>query len=190
MISKKKYFILYATVFVLLFNACKSDNEIIKPPIDPPIAISDLKAKLDSKKINVFQKILSSGLPSPLEETEVEKYFGDRIALSVPEEIIVKKDSVFLIKQYGVTEGYKSKWDKDDLYLQENDKSSWKLLGKKNNKTDFILSMGFYTKKSVTPSSKGIVLGQEYNMNSYDALLSKTSENTDLVWLQINLLYK
>jgi len=190
MISKKKCFILYAAVSVLLFNACKSDNEIIKPPIDPPIVISDLNLKLVSKKIHAFQKILSSGLPSSLEETEVEKYFGDRITLSVPEEIIVKKDSVFLIKQYGVTEGYKSKWDKDDLYLQDNDKGPWKLLGKKNNKTDFTLSMGFYTKKSATASSKGIVLGQEYNLNSYDVLLSKTSENTDLVWLQINLLYK
>lgn len=190
MINDRKYFTLYIAVSILLFNACKIDNEITKPPIDPPSATSELKVKLYSKEIQVFQKILSSGNPSSLKDTEVEKYFGHRIALSVPEEIVVKKDSVFLMKQYGITESYKSKWDEDNLYLQYSDKSAWKILGKKINKTDFTLNMGFYKKNSTSSSSKGIVLGQEYNLTAYETLLSKNKENTDLVWLQIDLLYK
>lgn len=186
----KKYFIIYAAVSILLFNSCKRDNEITKPQVEPPIVGSDLNMKLDSKKIHVFQKILSSGLPSALQEGEIENYFGHRIALSVPQEIVVKKDSVFLIKEYGITESYKSKWDEDNLYLQYSDKSAWKILGKNINKTDFTLNMGFYKKNSTSSSSKGIVLGQEYNLTAYETLLSKNKENTDLVWLQIDLLYK
>lgn len=186
--SKIKYFSIYAIVSLLL-TACKKENGVVKPPIDPPIETNDLKVKLDSKKVLDFQKITSSSSASSLEESEIKKYFEDRVDLSIPKEIIVEKDSTILIKQYGITERYKSKWEKDDLYLQDNDESSWKLIGAKKNKTDFVLTMSFYAKKSVTQSSKNFSIGQEYNLKSYDHLLSKNAKNADFIWLRIDLLY-
>lgn len=187
--SNVKYFIIYAMASLLLLTACKKENGVVKPPVDPPIEMNDLKLKLDSKEMLDFQKITSSSLASSLAESEIKKYFGDRVDLSIPKEIIVEKDSTILIKQYGITERYKSKWEKDDLYLQDSDESSWKLIGAKKNKTDFVLSMSFYSKKSITQSSQNFLIGQEYNLKSYDHLLSKNAENTDFIWLKIDLLY-
>jgi hypothetical protein len=176
-------------VSLLLLTACKKENGVVKPPVDPPIETNDLKLKLDSKKVLDFQKFSSSSSVSSLEESEIKKYFEDRVDLSIPKEIIVEKDSAILIKQYGITERYKSKWEKDDLYLQDSDESSWKLIGSKKNKTDFVLTMSFYSKKSITQSSKNFLIGQEYNLKSYDHLLSKNAENADFIWLKIDLLY-
>lgn len=182
-----KYLYLMSLFFVM--SGCKSNEDIFKPVIEPPTTYPDIKVTLSSKKIVVFNHVISSGNVTPLKESEIENYFGKRIAFAIPEAIVFKNDSTFLVKPFDIVEKFKSKWEGDKLYLQLGDKQSWKQLGEKSSEKDFKLNMTFYAKKKDQTPATRLVLGQEYTTNLGDTLFSKTDQFSSLTWLTFDLLY-
>lgn len=170
-------------------SSCKKDDKVISPPVVPENK-SNLHVKLDSKKIITFQKIVSSGTPNTLKENEIETYFGDRVSFFIPQELIVKNDSVTIVKLHGVTEKFKSKWDKDKLYFQTGSSDNWDLLGEKSGAAGFLMNSGFYKKKSSPVSSGSLVVGQQYNLKSYEGLTNKDESKSTLIWLNVESFYK
>lgn len=182
-----KYLYFMSLFFVI--SGCKSNEEIINPIIDPPKPQKDIKLTLSSKKIVVFNHVIGYGDVTPLKESEIENYFGERIAFAIPEAIVFKNDSTFLVKPFDIVEKFKSKWEGDKLYLQLGDKQSWKQLGEKSSEKDFKLDMTFYAQKKDQRPATRLVLGQEYHMNLDNPLFSKTDQFVSLTWLTFDLLY-
>ncbi|GEM_PF-628556 len=187
--DKMKYLSMYLMSLFFVMSGCKSNEDIFKPVIEPPTTRPDIKVSLSSKKIVVFNHVISSGGVTPLKESEIENYFGERIAFSIPESIVFKNDSTFLVKPFDLVEKFKSKWEGDKLYLQLGDKQSWKQLGEKSNEKDFKLNMTFYAQKKDHAPATRLVLGQEYHMNLDNPLFSKTDQFSSLTWLTFDLLY-
>lgn len=180
---------MYLMSLFFVMSGCKSNEDIFKPVVEPPTTHPDIKLTLSSKKIALFNHVVSSGDITLLKESEIENYFGDRIAFSIPEAIVFKKDSTFLVKPFDIVERFKSKWEGDKLYIQLGDKQSWKQLGEKSSEKDFKLNLTFYAQiKNQRPATR-LVLGQEYHMNLDDPLFSKTDQFSSLTWLTFDLLY-
>lgn len=180
---------MYLISLFFVMSGCKSNEDIFRPVIEPPTNHPDIKLTLSSKKMVVFNHAISSRDVSEMKESEIENYFGDRIAFSVPEAIVFKKDSTFLVKPFDIVEKFKSKWEGDKLYLQLGDKQSWKQLGEKSSEKDFKLDMTFYAQKKDQRPATRLVLGQEYHMNLDDPLFSNIDQFSSLTWLTFDLLY-
>ena len=177
-------------IFIIIStSSCKKNDEVINPPVVPENK-TDLHVKLDSKKIISFQRVLSSGMPDVIKENEIATYFGDRISFFIPQELIVKNDSVTIVKLYGLIEKLKSRWDKDKLYFQSGDNDNWELLGEKSGPAGFLMNSSFYRKKSSLVSSGSLILGQQYNLKSYEGLMNKDESKSMLIWLNVESFYK
>lgn len=114
----------------LLMFSCKDDN-LVTPaePEEPEV----MKLKLKSQEVIEFQSIINSDQPTKIAEDKIEGIFGSRIKYFIPIEIIISADSTTLIKEGSITEKYKSKWENaEELYIKDENKESWKLLGTKS----------------------------------------------------------
>ncbi|KIO76312.1 hypothetical protein TH53_15810 [Pedobacter lusitanus] len=169
--------------------SCKKNDEVVKPPVVPENT-TNLHVRLNSKKIITFQRVLSSGISDMLKETEIETHFGDRVSFFIPQEIIVKNDSTTLVKLYGVMEKFKSRWDKQKLYFQAGSSDNWELLGEKSGPAGFLINSSFYKKKSTPVSSGSLILGQQYNLKSYEKIMNKDAGKSTLIWLNVESFYK
>lgn len=172
-----------------LTSSCKKNDDVADLPVGPENK-TDLHVKLDSKKTLTFQNIPASGTPATLKENEIETYFGDRVSFFIPQELIVKNDSATVVKLYGVTEKFKSRWDKDKLYFQIGSSDKWELLGEKSGTAGFLMNSSFYIKKSSPSSSGSLITGQQYSLKSYESLINKDDSRSTLIWLNVESLYK
>ncbi|MGM1429212.1 hypothetical protein ACS126_08140 [Sphingobacterium lactis] len=176
--------------FLLIFWRCGTGNEIIDPEglPDPEKPRFELAVKLDNRKFEHFQHISPAGQVTELKETEVEKYFGKDIAYALPLEIKATKDSTFLLKDGGITEAYKSKWEGGKLYFSMAADDQWELLGERGKDTEFKTSLNFYILRNEQPSISNFAKGHVYNLERYKSL--RTSASMEVFWLTYGLLYK
>lgn len=70
--DKMKYLSMYLMSLFFVMSGCKSNEDIFKPVIEPPTTRPDIKVSLSSKKIVVFNHVISSGGVTPLKESEIE----------------------------------------------------------------------------------------------------------------------
>ena len=176
-------------ISVITFTSCKKNSEELDQPVDPVNKTSQ-HFQFNSRKINLFQRISSSGSPVNMKSSELPTYFGDRISYFFPQEILIKNDSTTIVKLHGLTEKFKSKWDKNDLYYQVGNSDNWKLLGSKSGSSGFQVIAGFYTKRTSSSSSGSMISGQQYNLKSYESLINKDENKASLIWLSAESFYE
>ncbi|WFB62131.1 hypothetical protein PZ892_10605 [Sphingobacterium sp. WM] len=170
----------------LLMFSCKDDN-LVTPaePEEPEV----MKLKLKSQEVIEFQSIINSDQPTKIAEDKIEGIFGSRIKYFIPIEIIISADSTTLIKEGSITEKYKSKWENaEELYIKDENKESWKLLGTKSGDS-FILKTAFFFKQVQGLERNSALLGQAYELENYSSLISP-DEQFNLTWLRIDATYK
>lgn len=179
----------YSIALILIVHSCKQADKEIPPDDHPSLEESALKFVFNSKQVKLFQKIQYPNVQSALKEIDIEKYFGDYYPLLIPEEILVKKDSVVIVKQFGVIEKYRSKRDKNNLYIETNFKDPWVYLGSMKNNNVLLMNLSLYSKNGFIESGSALVLGHGYGLGSYEKIFSKANKSTSLIWLQFDLLY-
>jgi len=176
-----------AFISVLILSSCK-DNGGISPVQPPEEEQAVLNFKLRKLNVAAFLSITDPGMPADMDESKIQEYFGDRVASFVPIEITVKADSTVFVKQGGLEEKFRTKWEEENkLYVYNDHDKSWTLLGEKTEGT-FVLKVGFFSKTVQGASRSSTLLGQEYALDSYDGLISD-QEASNLVWLSIDLFY-
>lgn len=126
--------------------------------------------------------------------TESSKYFGRRIQLNTPTELLFKNDSIFISKGESLTEAFKTKWQDKELYLYDDASQTWSYCGKKGDKSGFILNTGFYIKKTKDKLHTLNIIGQEYSLRTYTDLTNYLGEGTtstsSITWLRTESLFE
>lgn len=56
----------------------------------------------------------------------------------------LKKDSLFISKAGGYKESYKIKWEKEDLFIYQDQDKDWKHFATKNDKNEISLNIALY----------------------------------------------
>ncbi|WP_126973962.1 hypothetical protein [Gynurincola endophyticus] len=182
----KRLMALQAVFIMAVAVSCKDKDEdtIPVPTNEDPVHL-----KFDTKNVVAFQ-VISSGNSSDLNESELETHFGNRVALFIPTEIIIKKDSLILLKENDLQEGYQAKWENDNqLYILNEGDNSWTFIGEKTNTTSFHMKFAFYSKRVTGISRNYVVLGNEYALDNHDELMAADETQSSLVWLKIEAVY-
>lgn len=182
----KRLMALQAVFLMAIAVSCKDKDE---DTIPVPVNEDPVHLKFDTKNVIAFQSI-SAGNSIELDESEIETHFGNRTALFIPTEVILKKDSLILLKQNDLQEGYQAKWENDNqLYILNESDNSWTFMGEKTNATTFRLKFAFYSKKTTGVSRSYAILGNEYALEDHAALIDADETSSNLIWLTMDALY-
>lgn len=183
------------------FASCTDDTNKPEEPKVPEVPqkpeipeVVTYKLKLKSTGIVEFKQMLSKQNAQDLAVTESSKYFGKRIELNCPTELLFKGDSLFISKVTNLTESYKTKWQDKELYLYDDASKTWKYCGKKGDKSGFTLNTGFYVKKCKDKMHTLAVIGQEYSLRTYADLTNYLGETTNttssITWLRTEYIFE
>ncbi|MFZ4861114.1 hypothetical protein ACL9RF_02925 [Sphingobacterium sp. Mn56C] len=171
------------------FSSCKkSDNSEPTQPIEPER--KELHLQLKNKNLLSLKRYSPQEKGATLAETELETYFGNRLSYTIPEEIITKNDSVFLVKKLKLTEGFKAKWENENLLYQPSGTTVWKKLGQQDKDQGFVLHMRMYKKESTIAVGRQVIVDAMYDSLPAENFIAKGEDDFQLIFLQLNAIYK
>ena len=185
--NKMLHFTLLIGVFA--FASCTNDDPQPEPPA-PNGELYTLKYKsqeiLELKQMKAGQEVQNL----PVEESN--KYFGKRLSLTSPTELQLKDDSIFIIKNYGITEKYKMKSHNNEVFLYNDLSDVWEYCGTREDKNSFTLNIGFYIQDRVNIQRILHTAGQEYSLKSFSDLMEYVGKDglSSVIWLKQQIVFE
>ena len=182
---------LYFTLLIgaLAFTSCTNNDPQPEPPA-PTGELYTLKYKsqeiLELKQMKTEQEVQNL----PVEESS--KYFGKRLSLTSPTELQLKDDSLFIIKNYGITEKYKMKSHNNEVFLYNDLSDTWEYCGTREDKNSFTLNIGFYIQERVNNQRTLYAIGQEYSLKSFSDLMEYIGKDglSSVIWLKQQIVFE
>jgi len=190
-----RYILLILLGTVILQSCTKKTpevpEEIRKPePEKEPDPVKNLSYVYSSERQLEFSRYQNDILKSSFEHNEQEKNFNNRPKYFRPQTMTFKEDSLFITKPGGYKESYKIKWEKDELFIYQDQDKNWKHFASKNDKNEISLNIALYNSQLKSTNSNALRTGQLYNPSSITEILSEKSRaDMTTIWLKINLIY-
>lgn len=184
---KRKHIFHVLALIVTLLTACNKDGNV--PPNPPPSESEDsitlFRASYAKHEIKSFTSSNGSGT---VPNSAVKEYFGARIQSFLPITIDIKTDSVILHKKFGIREGYRAK-EQDKSVLIAVGNGEWISLGNRTGDS-FTLNAVFYFQNMTGQSNARTSIGQQYGNKVTAITASGSSEQAELVTLEILSIYE
>ncbi|UXD71056.1 hypothetical protein MUK51_07120 [Sphingobacterium faecium] len=186
------------TLFIgaIVFQSCTKttpeETKVIPEP-EPekgPDPIKDLTYIYSTESQVEFGLYQNNELLSSFVSADQEKKFKNRPKYFRPQAMTLKKDSLFISKAGGYKESYKIKWEKEDLFIYQDQDKDWKHFATKNDKNEISLNIALYNSQLKSENSNALRSGQLYNPSSINDILSvKSRAAMKTIWLKIKVIY-
>lgn len=190
-----------------LITSCsdnKDNKEVIIPkeptdpekPIDPtePIVLIDTYL-FEYDNVMEFNKVVQGNQISSLSESDIKTYFGDRVKYTTPKQVLIKEDSILIDKGYDIIDRYKFEKRGNDIHFYFNDVNRYSYKPCATLNKDVInLHIGYY-KKTIVGKANIFHIGSDYELSSYNDLLTPYDSKTEpgesvLIWLKKEFKFK
>lgn len=142
-----------------------------------------------------FYKVVQGNNTGSLSESDIKTFFGDRVKYTTPQQVLIKKDSILIDKGYDIIDRYKFEKRGNDIHFYFNDISrySYKPCATLNNGI-LNLTIGYY-KKTITGKANIFHIGSDYELSSYNDLLTPYDSKIEpgesiLIWLKKEFKFK
>lgn len=189
-------YILILFLGAIVFQSCtkttpEEPKVIPKPePEKGPDPIKDQTYVYSSESQLEFGLYQNNNLLSSFAQTDQDKNFKNRPKYFRPQAITLKKDSLFITKAGGYKESYKIKWEKEELFIYQDQNKDWKHFATKNDKNEISLNIALYNSQLKSENSNALRSGQLYNPSSINDILSdKSRAAMKTIWLKIKVIY-
>ncbi|AIM37547.1 hypothetical protein KO02_13250 [Sphingobacterium sp. ML3W] len=187
-----RYILILFLGAIVLQSCTKTAPEVIPEPKPEkqPDPIKDLTYVYSSESQLEFSLYQNNELKSSFEPTDQEKKFKNRPKYFRPQAMTLKKDSLFISKVGGHKESYKIKWEKEDLFIYQDQDKDWEHFATKNDKNEISLNIALYNSQLKSENSNALRSGQLYNPSSINEILSdKSRAEMNTIWLKIKIIY-
>lgn len=189
-------YILILFLGAIVFQSCTKtvpeETKVIPEP-EPekgPGPIKDLTYIYSTESQVEFGLYQNNELLSSFMPADQEKKFKNRPKYFRPQAMTLKKDSLFISKAGGYKESYKVKWEKEDLFIYQDQDKNWKHFATKNDKNEISLNIALYNSQLKSENSNALRSGQLYNPSSINEILSdKSRAAMKTIWLKIKVIY-
>ncbi len=182
--GKLNMLLLLCLVGALSLASCSKDNN--DEPAQKTQSMMKLKSSLPAE-ITVYS---NDGKSQAGTSSDVTNYFGKRLELAAPQTLLFKDDVLTIGKQYDLTESFKTKWEGNKLFLQNETTQQWIECGSKATNGSVTICMGCYRQEVNGSGRQLISFGQEYGLTSADKALASTSGATKVVWVKMNYTFE
>lgn len=177
-------------VGIMAFVSC-SDKPQSSPELPPDFA-TPYTLTFKSIEVLEFKQIQLQQSVQDIPMADINLYFGNRIQLVRPNELLFKNDSLTIVRDNAPIEKYKVKWKNDELFMYNEYADRWEYCGAKADDDVFLLNTGFFIEKGVSKQRSLAVVGQEYFLKSYADLVSNWAEQGEdqpAIWLRVQYLF-
>lgn len=175
---------------ILAFASC-SDKPQLEPEPSPDF-VTSYTLTFKSLEILEFKQISSQQIVEDIPMADVNLYFGNRIQLVRPNELLFKNDSLTIVRENAPIEKYKVEWRDDALFMYNEYVDKWEYCGVKAKDDAFLLNTGFFIERRVSQQRSLTVVGQEYFLKSYTDMVSNRAEQGEsqpMIWLRVQYLF-
>lgn len=176
---------------LLLIQACNTKEPLITPTPPPvgPTENGDIIGKFEKIEVIDFLQLTHDSPTITLAEDQIEEHFGNRVQHYIPIQLDVQGDSTYFLKNFGLTDKYRSKWEKNNLLLREANNDYWFICGEKTDTSTFRLHINFFSKLQNRPGSTNLLLGQDMKVASPNDLITEADSAYNLTWLNVHVYY-
>ncbi len=190
------YYIFLLFLGFTVFQSCtKTPPEVTKEipekkPEENPDEEKELTYVYSLESQLEFSLYQNDVLKSTFEANDQEKNFRNRPKYFRPQTMTIRADSLLISKLGGYKESYKIKWEKEKLFIYQDQDKNWKYFASKNEKNEISLNIVLYNSQLKSENSNALRAGQLYNPLSIAEILSEKSRaNMKTIWLKIQVIY-
>lgn len=180
----------------VVFLSCTKTTPEIKEeetetkPEEGPDEVKALTYVYSSENQLEFSLYQNDVLKSSFEVFDEEKKFGNRAKYFRPQTMTIKTDSLYISKLGGYKESHKIKWEKEKLFIYQDQEKDWRHFATKNDKNQILLNVVLYNSQIKSTNSNALRSGQLYNPASINEILSEKSRaDMKTIWLKIQVMY-